>query len=63
MNPVNLKNGDIVADKYNNNHYKVVVNDKNGMAKMKNLTSKVIENWNSCNNDRFYRLKGQLELW
>lgn len=55
--------GDILDDFYTGDHYKVVEPDKRGMAILYNLSTQKNEVWNSCNNCRFTKLEGQLELF
>ena len=60
--PSEFKESDILEDFYTENHYKVVEPDKNGMAVLFNLSTQKNEVWNSCNNCRFTKLEGQLEI-
>lgn len=62
MNLYEIKNNSIVEDRYNDNHYRVIENDRHGMGTVENLSNGNREIWNSCNNDRFIPLKGQLEF-
>lgn len=63
MNIYQFKLGDIISDQYSNTHYQVVEPDKNGMSKIRNLTTNVVETWNAYNNNRFSKLEGQLSLF
>ena len=44
-------------------HYKVIEPDKKGMAKLLNLDTNEEEDWNSCNNNHFNKLEGQLDIF
>lgn len=55
--------GDTISDQYSNIHYQVVEPDKNGMSKIRNLSTNVVESWNAYNNNRFSKLEGQLGLF
>ncbi len=63
MNIHQFKPGDIIADQYSKNHYQVVEPDKNGMSKIRNLDTNIVEIWNAYNNNRFHKLEGQLSLF
>jgi hypothetical protein len=61
--PSEFKKSDIIDDFYTGDHYKVIDSDKHGMAVLLNLGTRKNEVWNSCNNCRFTKLEGQLELF
>ena len=61
--PSEFKEGNILDDFYTRDHYKIVEPDKHGMSVLFNLTTRENEVWNSCNNCRFTKLEGQLELF
>ncbi len=63
MNLFEFKKGDIIGDEYSDNHYEVIEPDKSGMAKIRKLSDGGVEDWNAYNNDRFYKMKGQLSLF
>lgn len=63
MNLFEFKEGDIIGDKYSDNHYQVIEPDKSGMAKIRELSDGGVEDWNAYNNNRFYKMKGQLSLF
>lgn len=54
---------DIISDQYSNTHYQIVEPDKNGMSKIRNLDTNIVETWNAYNNNRFHKLEGQLSLF
>lgn len=63
MNLFEFKKGDIIGDRYSDNHYEVIEPDKSGMAKIRKLSGGCVEDWNAYNNNRFYKMKGQLSLF
>ena len=63
MNLFEFKEGDIIRDKYSDNHYEVIESDKSGMAKIRKISDGGVEDWNAYNNNRFYKMKGQLSLF
>ena len=63
MNLFEFKEGDIIRDKYSDNHYEVIEPDKSGMSKIRKLSDGGVEYWNAYNNNRFYKMKGQLSLF
>ena len=58
-----LNPGDYIVSFYTGIHYKVIEPDKKGMAKLLNLDTNEEEDWNSCNNNHFNKLEGQLEIF
>lgn len=63
MNIYEFHPGDKIADRYTSTHYEVLVPDKNGMAEIRNLHTGSVEVWNAYNNNRFFKLEGQLSLF
>ena len=63
MNLYEFSAGDMVGDVYTGEHYEVLEPDKKGMAKIRNVSDGKLEEWNAYNNNRFYKLKGQLSLF
>lgn len=61
-NPIQFKSGDTIQSVYDSKVYEVIEPDKKGMAKLKNIETLGIENWNSCNNPHFKIFEGQLTL-
>ena len=63
MNLFEFKKGDIIGDRYSDNRYEVIEPDKSGMAKIRKLSGGGVEDWNAYNNNRFFKMKGQLSLF
>lgn len=63
MNIYEFHIGDKIADRFTSIHYEVITPDKNGMGEIKNLDTGSIEVWNAYNNNRFFKLEGQLSLF
>jgi hypothetical protein len=63
FNPYKFKKGDMITSIYSGRVYEVVEPDKKGMAKLKELETGFITDWNSCNNPHFELMKPQLELF
>lgn len=63
MNFDEFRPGYIARDIYTGVHYEVIEPDKRGMAKVENVVTHDISKWNAYNNNRFERLKGQLEMF
>ena len=61
-NPKDFNINDIIESVYSVNLYKVIEPYKKGMAKLKNVDTLMIENWNSCNNPHFVKAESQLKL-
>lgn len=61
-NPIVFKLGDTIQSVYDCKIYEVVDPDKKGMAKLRNVETNGLENWNSCNNPHFKIFEGQLRL-
>ena len=62
FNPFNFSMNDTITSVYSSKIYKVIVPDKNGIAKLLNIKNNVIENWNSYNNPHFTKCKSELQL-
>lgn len=63
MNIYQFNPGDTIEDKYTGAHYQVVEPDKNGMSRIRNLATGIVETWNAYNNNRFHKLEGQLSVF
>lgn len=53
QNPHEFKPGDRISDVHKGTLYQVVEADKRGMAKLRNLETGKVEDWNAYNNKRF----------
>lgn len=56
-NPAFFDIGDKIINYYSRAPYIVIEADKRGMAKLKNLNTKVVEDWNADNNRQFTLLE------
>lgn len=63
MNIHEFHPGDKIADRFTSTRYEVLVPDKNGMGEIRNLCTGSVEVWNAYNNNRFFKLEGQLSLF
>ena len=62
MNLIDFKVGDTVGEIYQPYTYKIINISQNGMAQVYNITLNRYEEWNACNNNRFFKLEGQLKI-
>jgi len=62
-NPNRFTKDELIKDVHTEKVYKVVEPDKKGMAKLLNIESGIVENWNACNNPRFIKQLSQLSLF
>lgn len=62
-NPNRFKKDELIKDVHTEKVYKVIEPDKKGMAKLQNLESGIVENWNACNNYRFIKQPSQFSLF
>lgn len=61
-NPIEFNPGQLIISIYTNKMYEVLEH-KNGMSKLYNLETGIIENWNSNNNQHFVKQSNQLQLF
>ena len=63
--PANFKIGDMVQSVYSGLLYEIVEPNKNGMAKLKNIRTGQVEDWNAENNPHFKQLDkgGQVRMY
>ncbi len=59
--PVHFENGSIVKDIYDGNVYKILENDKRGMAKLENVETGEISSINAHNNARYIQHQIKIE--
>lgn len=62
MNPIEFNTGDLMQSIFTNDLY-VLKSEKKGMAKLQNLDTGRLEDWNSCNNRHFKKPEVQLSLF
>ena len=60
-NPIEFKPGESIMSIYTNKMYEVIEH-KNGISKLYNIQTGIIENWNSNNNAHFVK-QNQLQLF
>lgn len=60
-NPIEFKPGELIMSIYTNKMYEVIEH-KNGISKLHNIQTGIIENWNSNNNAHFVK-QNQLQLF
>lgn len=61
--PTHFQENQLIQSVYSLKIYQVIVSDKAGMAKLLNINSGRVEDWNACNNPHFIATDGQLKLF
>jgi len=56
LNPCCFTAKDFIESIYSGKVYQIIEPNKKGMAKLKNIETELVENWNSCNNPHFKKL-------
>lgn len=55
MNICEFKTGDKITNQYTSSNYEVIEPNKNGMSKIMNLDTGIVETWNAYNNNHFLK--------